>query len=51
MGEQAHKLLIVEDDPGLLSQLRWCFEDYDVYTACDREAAIPIELWLIEPCW
>ena len=40
MGEQAHKLLIVEDDPGLLSQLRWCFEDYDVYTACDREAAI-----------
>jgi len=40
MGEQAHKLLIVEDDPGLLSQLRWCFEDYDVYTAGDRESAI-----------
>ncbi|HSN51238.1 MAG TPA: response regulator, partial [Woeseiaceae bacterium] len=40
MGEQAHKLLIVEDDPGLLSQLRWCFEDYDVHTAGDREAAI-----------
>ena len=40
MGEQAHKLLIVEDDPGLLSQLRWCFEDYEVFTAGDRESAI-----------
>ena len=40
MSEQAHKLLIVEDDPGLLSQLRWCFEDHDVYTAGDRESAI-----------
>jgi two-component system NtrC family response regulator len=40
MSEQAHKLLIVEDDPGLLSQLRWCFEDYDVCTAGDRESAI-----------
>jgi two-component system, NtrC family, response regulator len=34
------KLLIVEDDPGLLSQLRWCFEDYDVVTADDRNSAI-----------
>ena len=40
MSEQAHRLLIVEDDPGLLSQLRWCFEDYDVCTAGDRESAI-----------
>jgi two-component system NtrC family response regulator len=40
MGEQAHKLLIVEDDPGLLSQLRWCFEGYDVITAEDRAGAI-----------
>ena len=40
MSEQGRKLLIVEDDPGLLSQLRWCFEDYDVYTAEDRESAI-----------
>jgi two-component system NtrC family response regulator len=30
----------VEDDPGLLSQLKWCFEDYDVFTAEDRESAI-----------
>lgn len=34
------KLLIVEDDPGLLKQLTWCFEDHDVFTAEDRESAI-----------
>ena len=33
MTENARKLLIVEDDPGLLKQLKWCFEGYDVYTA------------------
>ncbi|MBT8100894.1 MAG: PEP-CTERM-box response regulator transcription factor, partial [Gammaproteobacteria bacterium] len=40
MSEPNRKLLIVEDDPGLLSQLKWCFEDYDVYTAADRDSAI-----------
>ena len=40
MSEQVRKLLIVEDDPGLLNQLKWCFESYDVYTAENREAAI-----------
>ena len=40
MTEQSRKLLIVEDDPGLLSQLKWCFEGYDVVTAEDRGAAI-----------
>ncbi|MDJ0907000.1 MAG: PEP-CTERM-box response regulator transcription factor [Woeseiaceae bacterium] len=40
MGELNRKLLIVEDDPGLLSQLKWCFEDYEVFTAEDRESAI-----------
>ena len=49
MSEQARKLLIVEDDPGLLKQLKWCFEDYDVYTAENREAAI-VELRRHEPC-
>lgn len=34
------KLLIVEDDPGLQSQLRWSFEDYEVSVAEDRESAI-----------
>ena len=40
MTEQARKLLIVEDDPGLLNQLKSCFEGYDVYTAGNREDAI-----------
>ena len=40
MHGDSRKLLIVEDDPGLLSQLKWCFEDYDVFTAEDRESAI-----------
>jgi len=40
MTEHARKLLIVEDDPGLLNQLKWCFEAYDVYTAENREGAI-----------
>ncbi|MDH5619516.1 MAG: PEP-CTERM-box response regulator transcription factor, partial [Gammaproteobacteria bacterium] len=48
MNEQARKLLIVEDDPGLLKQLRWCFEGYDVYTAENREDAI-VELRRNEP--
>jgi two-component system NtrC family response regulator len=34
------KLLIVEDDPGIQSQLRWCFEDYEVLQADNRAAAI-----------
>ena len=33
-------LLVVEDDVGLQSQLRWCFEDYDVLIAEDRESAV-----------
>ena len=40
MEQLNRKLLIVEDDPGLLNQLKWCFEDYDVFTAEDRESAI-----------
>ncbi len=34
------RLLIVEDDPGIQSQLRWCFENYEVIAAGDRETAI-----------
>ena len=33
-------LLVVEDDPGLQSQLRWCFEGYEVVVAGDRESAV-----------
>ncbi|NNE59367.1 MAG: PEP-CTERM-box response regulator transcription factor [Woeseia sp.] len=32
--------MIVEDDPGLLNQLKWCFENYEVVTAGDRVSAI-----------
>ena len=35
-----NKLLIVVDDPGVESQLRLCFEDYDVVAAEDRVGAI-----------
>ena len=40
MTEAARKLLIVEDDPDLLNQLKCCFEGYDVFTAENREDAI-----------
>ena len=33
-------LLIVEDDEGLQSQLRWCFDGYEVVICGDRESAI-----------
>lgn len=36
-------LLIVEDDPGLQSQMRWCFnDDVEVLMASDRESAIAL---------
>jgi two-component system NtrC family response regulator len=38
--DNPRKLLIVEDDPGIQSQLRWCFEDWEVIAATDRESAI-----------
>jgi two-component system NtrC family response regulator len=38
--EATRKLLIVEDDPGIQNQLRWCFEDYEVIAATDRASAI-----------
>jgi len=38
--EQARHLLVVEDDKGLQSQLKWAFEGYEVLIAGDRPAAI-----------
>ncbi|RLJ16330.1 PEP-CTERM-box response regulator transcription factor [bacterium endosymbiont of Escarpia laminata] len=35
-------LLIVEDDPGLQSQLKWCFDGYEVQIAGDRASAIAV---------
>ena len=40
MKEPAKRLLVVEDDPGLQSQLRWCFEGFEVVVASDRQEAI-----------
>ncbi len=36
------KLLIVEDDPGLQSQLRWCFSDFEVLQADDEDSALKL---------
>jgi two-component system, NtrC family, response regulator len=40
VNQAAKKLLIVEDDPGLQSQLRWCFDGYEVIAAEDRPGAL-----------
>jgi two-component system NtrC family response regulator len=32
----------VEDDPGLQSQLKWCFDGYEVQVAGDRESALAL---------
>ena len=40
MSELKPKLLIVEDDSGLQSQLRWSFDDFDVAVAEDRETTL-----------
>ena len=40
METTSRKLLIIEDDPGLQTQLRWCFENYEVLIAGDRETAL-----------
>lgn len=38
--DSAKHLLVVEDDKGLQSQLRWAFDNYDVLIAGDRGEAI-----------
>jgi two-component system NtrC family response regulator len=40
METTSRKLLVIEDDSGLQTQLRWCFENYDVLIAGDRETAL-----------
>jgi len=40
VNELNKSLLIVEDDEGLQSQLRWCFDDYNVVISGNREDAI-----------
>ncbi|MBK1722331.1 PEP-CTERM-box response regulator transcription factor [Thiocystis violacea] len=36
----AKPLLVIEDDLGLQSQLRWCFDGFDVAVASDRREAL-----------
>lgn len=36
------KLLIVEDDTGLQRQLKWAYEDFEVFVAGDRDTAIDV---------
>jgi two-component system NtrC family response regulator len=40
MAQMRNKLLVVEDDPGLQDQLRWCFDRYEVIVAGDRASAM-----------
>ncbi|RRQ22814.1 PEP-CTERM-box response regulator transcription factor [Thiohalobacter thiocyanaticus] len=40
MNARKKTLLIVEDDPGLQSALKWSFDEFEVVTASDRESAI-----------
>jgi two-component system, NtrC family, response regulator len=39
---ESMKLLIVEDDPGLQSQLRWYFEGYEVFLGKDHSSAMTL---------
>lgn len=40
MDQTNNKLLIVEDDPGLQGQLKWCFEGYKTLLAGNRTEAL-----------
>lgn len=42
MNDLKRTLLIVEDDPGLQSQLRWSFDGFDIQLASDRASALAI---------
>ena len=48
MSKSKKHLLVVEDDKGLQSQLRWAFEDFEVVISGDREDAIA-QLRRVEP--
>ncbi|MEX2615418.1 MAG: PEP-CTERM-box response regulator transcription factor [Alphaproteobacteria bacterium] len=47
-GVKAPSLLLVEDDPGLRSQLRWALDDFDVHVAEDRVTALE-QLQAVKP--
>jgi two-component system, NtrC family, response regulator len=42
MNEPRQKLLIVEDDLGLQKQLKWSYEDFEVFCAANRDEAMTL---------
>ncbi len=42
MTQRLPRLLIVEDDPGLQKQLKWAYDDMELFIAGDRESAIAL---------
>jgi two-component system NtrC family response regulator len=42
MAEKLQKLLIVEDDLGLQKQLKWSYEEFEVFCASNRDEAIAL---------
>ena len=42
MADARQKLLIVEDDLGLQKQLKWSYEDFEVFCAANREEAMTL---------
>src|SRR3712207_2701553 len=36
----SRRLLLVDDDPGILRGLKWSFGEYEVFTASDRDSAL-----------
>lgn len=40
--EYNKKILIVEDDPGLQKQMKWSFEEFEIFIAGNREEALKI---------
>ncbi|MFC6621593.1 PEP-CTERM-box response regulator transcription factor [Novosphingobium panipatense] len=42
MTDPLPKLLVVEDDAGLQAQLKWAYEDFEVFVAGDRLSAIAL---------
>src|SRR3546814_16503610 len=41
-GTEQHILLVVEDDPGLQTPLKWAYDDYAVLIAGDHDAAMEL---------
>ncbi|MEQ9640169.1 MAG: PEP-CTERM-box response regulator transcription factor [Alphaproteobacteria bacterium] len=40
MADETLKLLVVEDDPGLQSQMRWAMSDFEIEVTGDRDSAL-----------